>query len=818
VNDTPAATSQPDRSAPPALPSAGGLTSAEVAERHAAGQANVQPQRSSRTYGGIVAANVLTRFNAIITLLAAVILAVGDPIDAIFAVVMVFNTAIGIVQEVRAKRTLDRLQILITPTITAIRDGAPTTVAPGDLVRGDVIRLGAGDQVPVDGTVLESSGLEADESALTGESDAIPKAAGDEVRSGSVVVSGNAVVHADAVGADTWIHQLLTQAKQFGLATSELRRGVDTILAWVSWAIVPIAALLLWSQLRDGDDVGEGLVSAVAGVVGLVPQGLVLLVSMALAVAVLRLARDQVVIQELHAVEGLARIDVLCVDKTGTLTTGVMTLDRIEPFDLSIEQVSEAIAALAGCEETPNATLAAAAGGLASPGWNAIAHVPFNSARKWSGATFDTVGTWLLGAPEVLLAASAHARADTVRARIGELAQDARRVVLVARSASPLVPATVAGEDASLPSDVEPVALVIIAEELRPDAADTMRYFADQGVTVKIISGDNPATVSAVGGRLGIPGADDLLDMRDVDLDGPVAEVDALVTRTTVFGRVQPQQKRALVEILQRQGHTVAMTGDGVNDIPALKQADVAIAQNTATAATKAVSQLVLLDGRFDRMPGVVAEGRRVITNMERVSALFVTKTVYAAAFAIVIGIWGASFPFLPRHLSLVSETTIGIPAFALSFRSAGRPYRPGYLRRVLRFAVPAGLVSAAIVLVGYGLVRSPLADATLDEARTASTLMLLTIALWVLLVLMLPIDRFDAVVLGAMVLLAAVVIATPFGRDFYALDLPSAADTTLLTGYLAAALGVVTVALRIRQSRRSADPDDAVAPDAAPT
>lgn len=803
MNDTPEAPADLDRDDPRPLAGATGLTSAEVEARRAAGDVNTQPQRSSRTYGGIVAANVLTRFNAIITLLAAVILAVGDPVDAIFAVVMVFNTAIGIVQEVRAKRTLDRLQILITPTITVIRDGRPAAVAPAELVRGDVIRLGAGDQVPVDGTVVESKGLEADESALTGESDAIPKAAGDEVRSGSVIVSGSAVVHADAVGADTWIHQLLTQAKQFELATSELRRGVDTILNWVSWAIVPIAALLLWSQLRDGDDVAEGLVSAVAGVVGLVPQGLVLLVSMALAVAVLRLARDQVVIQELHAVEGLARVDVLCVDKTGTLTTGVMTLDRIEPFDLTTDEVAEAIAALAGCEETPNATLAAAAAGLAVPDWEATSHVPFNSARKWSGATFGAVGSWLLGAPEVLLAASNHSRAGTVRARIGELAQDARRVVLVARSTSPLVPATAAGEEAALPADLEPVALVIIAEELRSDAAATMRYFADQGVTVKIISGDNPATVSAVGERLGIAGAGDLLDMRDVDLDGPADDVDALVARTTVFGRVQPQQKRALVEILQRQGHTVAMTGDGVNDIPALKQADVAIAQNTATAATKAVSQLVLLDGRFERMPGVVAEGRRVITNMERVSALFVTKTVYAAAFAIVIGVWGASFPFLPRHLSLVSETTIGIPAFALSFRSADRPYRPGYLQRVLRFAVPAGLATAVVVLVGYGLVRSSLADATLDEARTASTLMLLTIALWVLLVLMLPLDRFDAAVLAAMVLLAVVVVATPFGRDFYALDLPSARDSALLTAYLVAALGLVTVGLRIRQSRR---------------
>jgi cation-transporting P-type ATPase E len=773
-----------------------GLTAAEVAERRAAGDVNVQPTRSSRSYGDIVRGNVLTRFNAIITVLAAVVLAVGHPLDAIFAGVMVINTAIGIVQEVRAKRTLDQLQILLTPTVTAIRDGADVALPPSELVTGDVVRLVAGDQVPVDGEVIESASLEVDESALTGESDPVAKPAGDEVRSGSIAVVGSAVIRATAVGERAWIHELLTQAKEFGLATSELRRGVDTILGWVSWIIVPVAALLLWSQLRDDEDVGPGLVSAVAGVVGLVPQGLVLLVSAALAVAVLRLAGRQVVVQELHAVEGLARIDVLCVDKTGTLTTGTMTLDRVEVIGDGDDEctVRSALAALAAVDTNPTATLTAAAEGTEPPGWMCDAHVPFDSARKWSGATFGLDGTWLFGAPEVLLAAAgAEGGGGTdVRARMEAHTSDARRVVLVARSQGTLAP-----DDPTIPSDLTPVALIVLTEELRSDAAETMRYFADQGVIVKIISGDNPATVGAVAGRLGIDGADALLDLRDVDLDGDPAEVDRMVSETTVFGRVQPQQKRRLVEILQAQGHTVAMTGDGVNDIPALKQADIAIAQNTATAATKAVSQLVLLDGRFDRMPGVVAEGRRVITNMERVSALFVTKTVYAAAFAIVIGIWGADFPFLPRHLSLVSETTIGIPAFALSFRSADRPYRPGYLRRVLRFAVPAGTVTAIVVLGGYALARVA-TDATLDEMRTASTLLLLGVALWVLLLVMRPVDHTDALILGAMTGLAVVIVATPFGRRFYALDLLPWHESALVAGYGVGALAAMSLVLRL--------------------
>jgi P-type E1-E2 ATPase len=774
-----------------------GLSAAEVDEQQRLGNVNVQPDRTSRSYAGIVRANVFTRFNAIISVLAAVVLVVGHPIDAIFAAVMVVNSVIGIVQEVRAKRTLDRLRVLITPEVTVFRDGVELCVPPETLVRGDVIRLASGDQVPIDGDVLEATGLDVDESALTGEADAIPKARGDEVRSGSIVVGGSAVVRATAVGSETWIYQLLAQAKEYVLATSELRNGVDRILHFVSLLIAPLAALLLWSQLRDEDDIGAGLVSAVAGVVGLVPQGLVLLVSMALAVAVMRLAQNHVVVQELHAVEGLARVDVLCLDKTGTLTTGEMTLDRVEAFGVTDLAALEVLAALAAAEPAASKTLTAAAGGMSAPAWRVESQVTFSSARKWSGATFEPTGTWLVGAPEVLLAGSTHQSSAGVAERIEALAEDARRVLLVARSGFRL-------DDEQLPSDLEPVALVVLAEEVRVDAAETMEYFADQHVEVKIISGDNPVTVSAVAQRLGVAGADRYVDMRGVDLTVDPERIDELVASTTVFGRVLPQQKRELVEILQRNGHTVAMTGDGVNDIPALKKADIGIGMDTATAATKAVSQLVLLDGRFDRLPAVVAEGRRVITNMERVSALFVTKTVYAAVFALVIGVWGATFPFLPRHMSLISEITIGLPAFALSFRSADRPYRPGYLNRVLRFAVPAGLATAAVILIGYGLVRSPVADVTLDEARTASTLILLVVALWVLYLLMQPVDRFDAAVLGGMITLAAIAVSTPPGRAFYAIDWPSRTTSALIGAYAVASIVLMSLGLRVWQHRRS--------------
>ena len=742
-----------------------GLTRSEVDERRAAGRVNRVPDRTSRTYGDIVRSNIFSRFNAIISVLAGVIFVVGDPIDALFALVMVLNTAIGIVQEARAKHTLDHLRVLIAPTITVIRDGAEQSVAPADLVVDDLVRLSAGDQVPVDATVVESNALEVDESALTGEADPVPKQVGDEVQSGSAVIAGSALVVAVRVGDDAWIHRLVAQAKEFVLTTSEIRSGVDQLLRVVIWMIGPLAALLLWSQLRSNDDVADALVSAVAGVVGLVPQGLVLLVSMAMAVAIIRLSRNHVVVQELHAVEGLARIDVLCVDKTGTLTTGRFELEEIIGLGADIDVVRDGVGALAASETTPTASTRVLAEAVTMPqGWNAIDHVAFSSARKWSATTFADRGTWLLGAPEVLLDAAGTPVGSPFRTTVTRLTADAKRVLLVARSDRSL------DGRPELPLELEPLGLVVLSEQLRPDAAEIMDYFLQQHVAVKIISGDSAATVSAVAGRLGIEGADDHVDLRLVDLE----MLDEAIEQNTVFGRVLPEQKRDLVEALQRAGHNVAMTGDGVNDIPALKRADIGIAMDTATPATKSVAQLVLLDGRFDRLPNVVAEGRRVVANMERVSSLFVSKTVYAAVFALAIGVSGAVFPFLPRHMSLVSELTIGVPAFVLSFRAADQPTRPGYLKRVLRFAIPAGLVAAMVTLASYSLIRSGLFDASLAEARTASTFALVGVAFWILYRVMRPLDRYDVVVLLTLIAAFVAIISIELTRDFYALDWPS--------------------------------------------
>ena len=749
-----------------------GLRATEVERRRASGQINRTERRTSRTITEIVRANVFTRFNAIISVLAAVVLVFGHPIDALFAGVMVINAVIGIVQEIRAKRSLDKLTLLIAPTVIVVRDGAEQEVDPGELVVDDLVLLRPGDEVPVDGCVLGSDGLEVNESALTGEADAVAKQEQDDVLAGSAVVAGSGFVTATRIGSDRWIEGLVAEARQFVLTNSELRAGVDAILRVISWIIVPLGALSVWSQLRtEEQSFEEALVSAVAGVVGLVPQGLVLLVSMAMAVATLRLGREGVVVQELHAVEGLARIDVLCVDKTGTLTTGEFTLDDVIAIDIDDGELRAGLGALVGSEKNPTASSTVIAEQVQPPdGWKPAQHVAFSSSRKWSGTTFESQGSWMLGAPEVLFDAAGEPGDSQNRAKVSELAAEARRVLVVAHSDREL-----AGEE--LPDGLRVVGMAVLVEQLRPDAGDIMRYFAEQHVQVKIISGDSSETVSAVAQRLGIEGGDRHVDLRQLDGD----DYDRVVEDSVVFGRVRPEQKRDLVDALQRAGHTAAMTGDGVNDIPALKRANIGIAMNTATPATKSVAQLVLVDGRFDRLPSVVAEGRRVVANMERVSTLFITKTVYSVMFVLAIGFSGSVFPFLPRHISLISELTIGVPAFLLSFRAADQPARPGYLRRVLWFALPAGLLASAIVLSTYWLARSPLVDASLAEARSVATISLAATALWILYRIMRPLDRYDICLLVGLVVVLSLVAASGPGRRFYALDWPSVDDLLVL-------------------------------------
>jgi cation-transporting ATPase E len=745
-----------------------GLSSHEVDERRGRGEVNVVEERGSRSVGDILRSNIFTKFNAIITVLLVVVLVFGRPPDALFGFVMVINAIIGIVQELRAKRTLDGLRVLVAPEITVVRDGAETVIPVDEIVLDDVFVLIPGDQVPVDGPLVDGDGVQIDESLLTGEADLVDKHIGDDVFSGSFVVAGTGRVHARAVGEDAYASRLAGEAKEFTLNKGGLREGIDRILNIVIWLIIPTSALLLWSQLQTGRPLDEAMVSTVAGIVGMIPQGLVLLVSMTLAVAVIRLGRRNALVQELPAVETLARVDVICVDKTGTLTSGMIRHESTgEIGSESEEDLEYAMAAIAGADPHPNSTLAALQEAYPEVrDWVVRAATPFSSARKFSAVEFDEHGTWVVGAPTIVLGDGTGADRDML-AHLSELAATGRRVLVVARSPLPL------DDDHELPGDLTAVGYLTFVEEIRGDAAETIGYFVDQGVTPKVISGDNVRTVTAIASAVGIPDADHALDARDLP-PPDAAEFGPAVEANAVFGRVNPDQKRLMVESLQADGHTVAMTGDGVNDVLALKKADIGVAMGSGSPAARSVAQVVLLDNSFSSLPAVVAEGRRVIANMERVSSLFVTKTVYATILALLIGFAGVSFPLLPRHLTLIGSLTIGIPGFFLSFEPTEEPVLRGAFARVLRFAIPAGIAAAAAAFTTYGVSISSPIGAELPEARTATTITMVLVGLWILVELIRPLTRERALLVASLGGVFAVILALPFARSFFALVIPA--------------------------------------------
>jgi len=773
-----------------------GLTSAEVAERRARGEVNDAGPAPTRTLAQILRANVFTRFNLLLGSLLLVILIVGPLNDALFGGVLVANTLIGIVQELRAKRTLDRLAVLNAPRARVRRDGVTAEVAVEDVVRDDLVELRAGDQVVVDGEVVESEGLELDESLLTGESDPLHKEVGDEVLSGSVVVAGTGALVATKIGRESYAVRLADEARRFSLVRSELRTGIDRVVTAIGWVMLPIAAVLLWSQWSEhDDDWREAARSTVGGVVAMVPEGLVLLTSMAFAAGVLRLGRRRALVQELAAVETLARVDVLCVDKTGTITTGQIRFDGVVPLDgASEDDARRVLASMAAGDPNPNPTLLALRAAHDHPVGASVA-VPFSSARKWSAARLQDGSTWVLGAPELLLPPGEDGSRATAAA-VAEHTAAGRRVVLLAEAP---------GLDGEvLPPRLAPVALALLEDEIRAEAPDTLRWFAQQGVSVKIISGDHPATVTAVARRAGVDVSEGI-DARELGEDPDALQ--AALERGTVFGRVTPHQKRAMVKALQRGGHVVAMTGDGVNDVLALKDADMGIAMGSGSEATRATAQVVLLDSSFASLPAVVAEGRRVIANIERVARLFLTKTVYALTLALAVGVATLPFPFLPRHLTLVGSLTIGIPAFFLALAPNEERASPGFVGRVLRFAAPAGLVAAAATLTGYA-VALEVENLSRDESRTTATIVLVTVGLFTLARLARPLVSWRLGLVAAMAGAVVAVMLLPAGREFFALELPPGQmlATALVTAALAGTALWVGDALVARRRRAGSD------------
>ncbi len=768
-----------------------GLTDAEVAQRVAEGKSNAVAERATRSIPAIVRANVFTRINAILGVLLMIVLATGSVINGLFGLLIVANSVIGMVQEIRAKQTLDKLAIVGQAKPLVRRQSGTQTLIPSEVVLDDIIELGPGDQIVVDGEIVEEESLEVDESLLTGEADPITKAPGDAVMSGSFVVTGVGAYRATRVGPEAYAAKLAEEASKFTLVKSELRNGINRILQFVTYLLVPAGLLTIYTQLFT-THVGwqQSVLRTVGALVPMVPEGLVLLTSVAFAVGVIRLGQRQCLVQELPAIEGLARVDVVCADKTGTLTENGMRVSNVSEVGAVAEQsetVADVLASLAAADARPNASMQAIAETFdRPPGWIPTATAPFKSATKWSGVSFRDHGNWVIGAPDVLLDP-----ASAVAERAERIGAQGLRVLLLGRGET-------AVDHPDGPGRVTPVALVVLEQKVRPDARETLDYFAAQEVSVKVISGDNAVSVGAVAGKLGLHG--DTVDARQLPTD-PAELADTLDTYTT-FGRVRPDQKRAIVHALQSHGHSVAMTGDGVNDVLALKDADIGVAMGAGSPASRAVAQIVLLDNRFATLPYVVGEGRRVIGNIERVATLFLTKTVYSVLLALFVGIECLSakllqadpllYPFQPIHVTIAAWFTIGIPSFILSLAPNNERAHPGFVRRVLTSALPAGLVVGVATFVSY-LVAYHGRHATFQQQEQASTGALITLlvtALWVLAVAARPYQWWRVALVVFSGLAYVVIFSIPLAQEKFLLD-PSdlvVTSTALGIGVLGAA------------------------------
>ena len=702
-----------------------GLTQQQVQQRIKSGQVNELPPTSGRSVRDIIRANVFTRINGILAVLFAVVLYTGSIVNGAFGLLIIANSIVGIVQELRAKYTLDKLSIVGRAKPMVIRDGKPAReIDRESVVLDDLIEVGPGDQIVVDGILRYASDVAIDESSLTGESDSIHKSVGDMVYSGSSVVVGSARYQATKVGKEAYAAKLAAEANKFTLTDSQLFRGINRILTYISWILIPVGALAIYTQLFvAGDDLDDALLAMVATLVPMVPEGLVLMTTIAFALGVVRLGRHRVLVNELPAIEGLARVDTVCVDKTGTLTENAMQLvevDIVSSDDVSRSEVDTALIDLCKLDDRPNATARALLDGLEDAG-DVVKHEqtetrPFTSANKWSALTYSDGATWVFGAPDVLVDDSV---VGMQKAR--QLMEEGLRVLLLART-------SVGADD--LPGgalrksdqvELEPVALAVLGQKVRSDAAETVAYFYEEGVEVKVISGDNDRSVGAVARELKMEGADTPVDAselpasRDENSEVKSTEIRdefaGIVESRQIFGRVTAENKRDMVHALQSRGHHVAMTGDGVNDVLALKAANLGVAMGDGAPATRSVAQLVLLDNRFAVMPMIVAEGRRVIGNIERVANLFLTKTIYSVVLALAVGLWGMDYPFEPIHVTITGWFTIGIPAFVLSLAPNWERARDGFVRRVLRLAIPAGITVGLLTFM-FWLWANPGVDA----------------------------------------------------------------------------------------------------------
>lgn len=740
-----------------------GLSRAEVEQRIADGRINTLPPRTGKTVGDIVRANVFTRINAILFVLLVMVLSTGSIINAAFGLLIVANSSIGIIQELRAKRTLESLTLIGEEKPKVWRDGELVELTQEELVLDDIVELRSGNQVIVDGDIVESDLLSIDESMLTGESDAVRKAPGDHVLSGSFVISGVGTYRVTKVGAESYAAKLTEEASKFTLAKSQLQIGINAILKYITWVLIPVGILTVISQVSSGNSDWRDIILSITGaLVPMVPEGLILITSTAFALGVIRLGKRKCLVQELPAIEGLARVDVVCADKTGTLTENRLEFGSLEltddAVDLGLDEaaVGAALSQIGAADNDPNSTMRAIIDAYElgdHERWKIVDRAPFTSANKWSGISFANGQNWVIGAPDVLAPGTVWA------ARAEEIGLEGLRVLMIARCDNVL------SAECTL-ENVVPVALAIFEQKLRPDARDTLEYFAEQDVTVKVISGDNAASVGAVTRKLGVDTGEavDARTLTDSNFDETVSE-------RLVFGRVTPDQKRLMVGSLQAGGHTVAMTGDGVNDVLALKDADIGVAMGSGAPATRSVAKIVLLDDRFATLPHVVAEGRRVIGNIERVANLFLTKTIYSAFLAILVIVTGAQFPFQPIHVTITGWFTIGIPAFLLALPPNNQRARSGFVRRVMYFAFPAGVIVAISTFVTYWVVSGGTFAHEHVQESTAALLALIIPSSWVLACVCRPWSWWKIVLIVMPLLGYGIIFTWSWTQNMFLLD-----------------------------------------------
>ena len=665
-----------------------GLTPEQVLERTAKGLSNGKEEITTKTVPQILRDNIVTPFNLLNLILAVLVLLTGSWKNCLFMGVIVCNILIGTVQEIRAKRIIDRLSLIAAPKAHVLRGGHTVEIPLSELVLDDLMVLSAGSQVCADAEVVEGS-CEVNESLLTGESDPVLKKTGDQLLSGSFVVSGRCKAQAVRVGAESYAAKITRSAKYLKRPDSEIMSGINKLIRYIGLTLIPVgAALFIKAVFFSGDDVSAAVVGTVAALIGMIPEGLVLLISVILAVSVIRLSRRGALVQELFSIEMLSRVDVLCLDKTGTITQGAMQVDQVVPLGAeSVETLRAAAAAVVAATGDENPTAAAVGELCPESGWHAAAVVPFSSARKWSGASFPHRGTWVLGAGEFVLGADYAA----ILPRCREAAERGERVLVLAVSEEPF------SLQDGLPPGLRAAGLLFLSDKIRPGAQETLAYFTSQGVELKVISGDDPVTVSSVARGVGLPGAERWVDAATLKSG---EDIRAAAGRYAVFGRVTPAQKLSLVKALKEAGHTVAMTGDGVNDVMALRESDCSVAMAAGSDAARNVSQIVLMDSDFSAMPHIVAEGRRSINNLQRSASLFLTKTTFSTILAICFMFLTASYPFQPIQLTLISTLTIGIPSFFLALEPNRERLRGRFLVNVMERALPGGITMASNVLL----------------------------------------------------------------------------------------------------------------------